>query len=143
MNKELEKDFVYHFIVKEKRERLLYELSGKKRMDGISRFCHHAADLIRKDTIIRSGNDLFLPEILRISEKYVSRKQAYIIAYNEELDRMRCDIQTALDRVLDNGMAAVILLDTIAIIETEQCNGTPYRYLLYGKKSLSKEVGGE
>ena len=142
MNKELEKDFVYHFIVKEKRERLLYELSGKKRMDGISRFCHNAVDLIRQDTIIRFGDDLFPEEILHISEKYTSRKQAYVIAYQEELDRMTCDIQTALDRVLGNGMAAVILLDTIAVIETEQSNGTPYRYLLYRKKSLSKDASG-
>ncbi|MDE6566584.1 MAG: hypothetical protein K2K70_02485 [Lachnospiraceae bacterium] len=142
MDSDLEKDFLYRFIIKEKRKRLLYELSGKKRIDGISRFCHCAADLICKDTIIRSGNDLFLPEILRISEKYVSGKQAYIIAYNEELDRMTCDIQTALDLVLGNGMAAVILLDTVAIIETEQCIGTPYRYLLYRKKLLPKDASG-
>lgn len=142
MNKELEKDFVYHFIVKEKRERLLYELSGKKRMDGISRFCHNAVDLIHQDTIIRSGDDLFSEEILRISKQYTDRKQAYLIAFQEELDRMTCDVQTALDLVLGNGMAAVILLDTVVIIETEQCNGTPYRYLLYRKKSLPKDASG-
>lgn len=133
MNKELERDFIYRFIIKEKRERLLYELSGKKRMGGISRFCHNAADLIREDTIIRSGDDLFPEEILHISEKYTSKKQAYLIAFHEELDQMTCDLQAALDLVLGNGMAAIILLDTVAVIETEQCQGTPYRYLLYQK----------
>ena len=133
MNSELEKDFIYRFVIKEKRERLLYELSGRKRMDGISRFCHNAADLIRQDAIIRSGDDLFSEEILRIIEKYTSRKQAYLIAFQEDLDQVSCDLQTALDQVLGNGMAAIILLDTIAVIETEQCNGTPYRYLLFHK----------
>ena len=58
---------------------LLYELAGRKRMDGISRFCHNAGDLIRQDTIIRSGDDLFPEEIIRISENYTSKKQAYLI----------------------------------------------------------------
>lgn len=131
MNKELEKDFIDRFVVKEKRDRLLYELSGKKRKDGVSRFCHNAGDLIRQDTIIRSGNDLFPEEILCLCGKYTSRKQAYLIAFQEELDQVSCDLQAALDRVLGNGMAAIILLDTIAVIETEQGNGIPYRYLLY------------
>lgn len=47
MDKEKELLFVKNFIIKQKRERILYELaSNKKRKNAISRFCHMASDYI-------------------------------------------------------------------------------------------------
>lgn len=41
MDYSAEKHFVQTFIRRNRRERLLYELTTpKKRMDGVSRFCH-------------------------------------------------------------------------------------------------------
>ena len=42
-----EERFVRSFVVKERQERLLYELTRpKKRYDGLSRFCHTAEQLL-------------------------------------------------------------------------------------------------
>ena len=38
MNKTMEEFFVNNYVIKNKRERLLFELFGKKRREGIDRF---------------------------------------------------------------------------------------------------------
>ena len=130
MNNEIEKKFIQQFIIKNKQDRLLFELSGKKRQNGIGRFCHNADDYLIKDKIKLSGNKLYYDEIIEIAEKYCSSKQWYIIAYNPALDKKLCSLSDALDLVLGNGMAAVIAADNMAIVETEQYMGTPMRYVL-------------
>lgn len=133
MENEIEKEFIRKFIVKNIRERLLFELSGKKRQDGIGRFCHNADDLLLKEKIILSGKELFYDDIVKTAEKYNPSKQWYIIAYNTILDKKSCKLSEALNLVLGNGMAAIIVSDNMAIIETEQCFGTPMRYICYTK----------
>lgn len=133
MDNEIEKKFIQQFIVKNIRERLLFELSGKKRQNGIGRFCHNADDLLIKDKIILSGNELFHDEIIKTAEKYNISKQWYIIAYDPILDKKSCKLNEALNLVLGSGMAAIVVSDNMAIIETEQCSGTPMRYICYSK----------
>ena len=100
MNKDIEKRFIETFIVNNKKDRLLFELSGKQRRSGIARFSHDAQDLIKPERILYRGTDLFSDRI------------------------------EALDVVLGNGMPAIIICDKLVIIETEQCFGTPMRYIL-------------
>lgn len=133
MDNKIEKNFIQKFIIKNKRERLLFELSGKKRQHGIGRFCHTADDLLLKNKIILSGNKLYYDEIIKTAEKYTLSKQWYIIAYDPVLDKKTCKLGEALDFVLGNGMAAIIVSDNMAVIETEQCFGTPMRYICYTK----------
>lgn len=133
MDKEIEQRFIRKFIVTNIQERLLFELSGKKRQDGIGRFCDNADDLLLKEKIILSGKELFHDEIVKIAEKYNLSKQWYIIAYDPILDKKSCKLSEALNLVLGNGMAAIIVSDNMAIIETEQCFGTPMRYICYTK----------
>lgn len=130
MNNEIEKKFIQQFIIKNKQDRLLFELSSKKRQNGIGRFCHSADDYLIKDKIKLSGNKLYYDEIVKAAEKYSSSKQWYIIAYDPMLDKKLCKLSDALDLVLGNGMAAIIVADNMAIVETEQCMGTPMRYVL-------------
>lgn len=125
-----EEFFVNTFIVKKRRARLLYELSGEKRKDALARFCHGTLKLIAEQKIVVSGNDLHEEEILHIIRKYTNVRNAYIMAYNEDIDTCSCDVQEALEKVLGNGMAAIILIDNVVVIETEQCCGTPERYIL-------------
>ena len=40
--------------------------------------------------------------------------------------------EDALGPVLGNGMAAIIICNDFAVIETEQYSGTPFRYILHG-----------
>ena len=130
---EIETRFIQKFIVINKRDRLLFELNGKKRQAGIGRFCHNADDLLLKEKIIKSGRDLSRDEIVKAVEKLNSSKHWHIIAYDPKLDKKSCKLSEALELVLGNGMAAIIVSDNMAIIETEQDFGTPMRYICYTK----------
>ncbi|MFR4475981.1 MAG: hypothetical protein ACLT3Y_01235 [Ruminococcus callidus] len=79
MIEEIEKSFVKRFIKKTKQDRLLFELSGKKRQHGIERFCHNTEDLIDTERIAYSGNNLFLDEILRIIKQYKVPNHAILL----------------------------------------------------------------
>ena len=131
MIEKTEKSFVKRFIKKAKQDRLLFELNGKKRKNGIERYCHNTEDMIVTERIAYSGNNLFPDEILRITKQYKVPKSCYIMAYHEELDQKYVSLADALDLVLGNGMAAIIICDDFVIIETEQCSGTPFRYILH------------
>ena len=131
MNDRIEKSFIDKFIIKSKQDRLLFELSGKKRKRGIGRFCHSTEDIIKSDRIVASGNNLFFEEILSVAKHYGVSGLCYIIAYNEEIDRKSCTLNEALNLVLGNGMAGIIICDDLVVIETEQCIGTPMRYILH------------
>ena len=131
MIEEIEKSFVKRFIKKTKQDRLLFELSGKKRQHGIERFCHNTEDLIDTERIAYSGNNLFLDEILRIIKQYTVPESCYILACQKELDKKHVSFEDALGLVLGNGMAAIIICNDFAVIETEQYSGTPFRYILH------------
>lgn len=131
INIDFERDFVEKFIVKSKRDRLLFELNGKKRIDGIGRFCHNAGEMLIKEKIVAYGNHLGHDEIIKIAEKYGVPEKWHIIAYDQSIDKTVCDLDKALKLVLGNGMAAVVFSDNTAIVETEQCLGTPERYVLH------------
>lgn len=131
MDRGIEDNFVKTFVVKDKRDRLLYELFGKKREQGIGRFCHNADKMLVKGKIAASGNYLYYDEILQEVEKYKVSGNWYIMSMNKSMDGIVCQFDEALDLVLGNGMAAIIVSDSIAIVETEQYRGTPVRYILH------------
>ncbi len=59
MEYEDERRFIQQFIRKERRERLLYEItSPKKRIRGLNRFCHQADEFIDQSKIFLQGNDI-------------------------------------------------------------------------------------
>lgn len=132
MTDEVEKKFVLQYIVKDKQDRLIYELGGKKRQNGIGRFCHDASVLLKAEKIIASGDELGFDEIIRIAEKNGASDSCHIIAYNGEFDKKNCSLKQALELVLGNGMASVIICGDVAIIETEQSFGAPERFILHG-----------
>lgn len=54
-----ERRFVQSFIRKNRRERVLFELTTpEKRYDGVSRFCHQAEELLDPTKIAMQGEDL-------------------------------------------------------------------------------------
>lgn len=131
MSIDFESVFAKKFIIKSKRDRLMFELNGKKRIDGIGRFCHNAGEMLIKEKIVAFGNHLGRNEIIKIAEKYGVYEKWHIIAYDQGIDKTVCSLDEALKLVLGNGMAAVVFSENTAIIETEQCEGTPVRYILH------------
>lgn len=128
MERETERRFVQCFVRQEKRERLLFELSGKKRREGIGRFCHGADNLLKKEKIIASG-PLNIGQIRPYVERYAPGETCYVCAYSESLDGQRMPAPAALEKALGNGMAALLIFERLAIVETEQESGTPDRYI--------------
>ena len=94
------------------------------------RFCHGTEEMIIKEKIIASGTDLCEQEILHIIRQHTNAGNAYTMAYDEVIDASSCSVQEALEKVLGNGMAAIIVIDNVVVIETEQVCGTPERYIL-------------
>lgn len=125
-----EKIFVNRCVINRMQNRILFELNGKKRKNGIGRFSHNTADLLKFESIVASGDNLFQDEIIKLTEKFNISGKCYIIACNEKLDKKVLTFREALELVLGNGMPAVIISDKIAVIETEQCYGTPMRYIV-------------
>ncbi len=81
MTNKYEREFVAKCIVKRMQDRLLHELSGKKRVNGIDRFSHNTDELLKKENIISKSNQLFKDEILAVSEKFSQVKEVYIMAH--------------------------------------------------------------
>ena len=129
MKRETERRFVQRFIRREKRERLLFELSGKHRREGIGRFCHGAENLLMKEKII-AGGPLNIAQIRSYVEQYAPKETCYVCAYSDNSDGRRMPAQAALEKALGSGMAALLIFDRLAIVETEQESGTPDRYIL-------------
>ena len=129
MERETEQRFVHCFVRREKRERLLFELHGKHRREGMGRFCHCAEEMLIKEKVIES-RPLNIAQIRPYVEQYAPKETCYICAYNKSLDGQRMPAPAALEKALGNGMAALLIFERLAIVETEQENGTPERYVL-------------
>lgn len=130
MDTNIENTFVKNFVVKNLQDRLIFELGGKKRIDGILRFCHRTEEIIKKEKIIASGKKLNKEEITKIVSKYNIADKWYVISLFDEYDGKYYKLNDALNLVLSNGMGAIILSEKTAIIETEQTAGAPMRYIL-------------
>ncbi len=82
MENTAEQYFVQTYIKKNRRDRLLFELSAeKRRYDGLSRFCHQAGELLDPAKIIAAGDDLERrPEFLRFVKHHDNT--CYVISPN-------------------------------------------------------------
>lgn len=126
----IEKMFIDRFIKKDFRQRLSYELFGKKRRDGLGRFCHNARDMLVENRIVAIGKNINKSEIHKLQPNSCKNKQCYIMSNNEMTDGVICGFDEALSLVLGNGMAAVIIFDEFAVVETEQCFGSAEKIVL-------------
>lgn len=133
-NAEYENIFIEQFIVKERRERLRFELNGKKRRDALSRFCHNSEDLLMMNRVIYSGNDISQNALIKLAEENCKSKVCCIMAYNDDIDGIVCGFEEAIGKAVGNGMAAIIISDGFAIVETEQCFGNAQKYVLSLKR---------
>ena len=67
MDFDYEQFFIQHFIVKNKRERLQFELLNEsRRQNAISRFDHNAMKYIDERKLIYSGNDISWSDLKKL-----------------------------------------------------------------------------
>lgn len=130
MEKEIEESFVKRYIVRNRQERLLYELGNKKkRIDGIARFCHGTPELIKESTIVYSGNDISFGELKELIDNS-NEMSFYVISYYESLDAKFISSDSVLSEIIGRGMASIAIFNHFVIIETEQVQGPAMKYVL-------------
>ena len=128
MNRSLEEEFVRAYIVKNRRERLLFELHGPKRQDAVGRFCHCADDLLIESRIRAKGQYILKDIEARLLAS--AAQTCYVISYSPGIDGKALRKQEVLDEIIGRGMASIAIFDDFVIIETEQVQGPAIKYVL-------------
>lgn len=129
--------FVESFVLKNKRERSIFELnSKKKRKNFFSKLCHRYNDIIdnRFMTELSAPNSNY-SEIYRLLMEEGAGRDCYLISYFEELDGKRIPLAQALKNCVGGGMPSIVICDPgkLAYFEAEQQAGPPPRFLLKKK----------
>ena len=130
MENTAEQYFIQTYIKKNRRDRLLFELSAeKRRYDGLSRFCHQAGELLDPAKIIAAGDDLERrPEFLRFVKHHDDT--CYVISPDYEMDGRTLQTKDAVSLAAAFYDAVVIIGSTFAIIFGEPMKGGRDKYLL-------------
>lgn len=131
MNFDYEHFFIHHFIVKNKRDRLQYELLNKSRRENaISRFDHGTMKYIDERKLIYCGNDISWEALKKMIYKNTNERECYVISIYEEIDRTMVKIQDLFDCVIGLGRASIMIFTNMALIKAEQEQGPAMKYVL-------------
>ena len=125
-----EQHFVQSFIRKNRRERLLYELTTpEKRYDGVSRFCHQAQVFLDPAKIIMEGEDL---DRRNEFERFVRQHDelCFVLSPDFWLDEQFLPLQDAVRQAAVCPDAVLILGSTFAVVFGEPMKGGRGKYLL-------------
>ncbi len=129
-NYEIEERFVRSFIRKDRRERLIHELTDpRKRYDGVSRFCHQAGDLIDPSKIIMEGEDIDrLPEFERFVRQH--DEICFVLSPDFYTDEQFLPLKDAVLKAIISLDAVIIMGSTFAVVFGEPMKGGRGKYLL-------------
>ena len=124
-----EEAFVQKYIVKNRRERLLFELvSPKRRYMALSRFCHQAEDLLDPDRIVLAGSNLENePEFIMFVRNH--NEECEVLSPDSLIDGMRAKLKDAVREASMSSDAAVIIGSGFAVVFSEAYM-TRKKYLL-------------
>ena len=130
MENTAEQYFIQTYIKKNRRDRLLFELSAeKRRYDGLSRFCHQAGELLDPAKIIAAGDDLERrTEFMRFVKQH--DEACYVISPDYEMDGRTLQTKDAVSLAAAFYDAVIIIGSTFAIIFGEPMKGGRDKYLL-------------
>ena len=128
--------FVSCFIIKEKRERLLYEIKQlKKRRDFFDRFAHETHEILEQKLIVLQGNRLESSEI--IEKIYADGKifNKFILIVDYEVYESK-NINELLEKSFKSLGQSIFLCNHFAFIKEEVEYGAPQKILLNHPKFL-------
>ena len=128
-----ERRFVQSFIRKNRRERVLFELTTReKRYDGVSRFCHQAEELLDPTKIAMQGEDLDRrPEFDQFIREYT--ETVFVLSPDSYMDEQFLPLKDAVQKTVMCPDAVLILGSTFAIVFGEPMKGGRGKYLLSEK----------
>ena len=130
MDKSIEAYFVETFIRKNRRDRIMLELTNpKKRYDGLDRFCHQAADLLDPEKVTMKANNLeSLPGFVMFMKTH--DEICTILSPNGNVDGQKLPFMEAVRQAILCQDAAIIVGNGFAAVFTEPMKGGHDKYLL-------------
>lgn len=130
MDYRAERFFVSSFIRKDRRERLLLQLtSPSRRQEGISRFCHQAGVLIDPSKILLQGKDL---ERQKAFTDFVSGHKETCLCLSPDpcLHERSLPFEEAAGLAFTGCDAALVIGSSFALVVGEAVKGGREKYLL-------------
>ena len=133
MDYKKEEYFVRTFIRKDRRERLLYELTTpKKRYDGLDRFCHQANEVLDPSKIILEGSDLEKdPKFERFLNQH--NEDCLVLSPAFYDDGQILSLKEAVEFAIAFPDAVIIIGNGFSMVFTEPMKGGRDKYLLSEK----------
>lgn len=135
MNIEHEEIIVKTFFIKRIQDRVLFELSTrkKKRKDALSRLSHNYKKVLDENYMLEipKPNSDYM-EIAKLLQEYGAGVFCYVISWNNVIDGKELPLKIALEQVIGSGMPTLIscISNKLIYFEAEQVNGAPPRYIL-------------
>lgn len=125
---DIEKLFAEHFIKKEYRPRILYELSSlKKRGKALSRFAHDAENILKKECIYQKKSSFTIQELICEFGFY---EKVYILSEDGD-DAHYLNFEEALSRMMNDYLAKIFIFSgDSAFIKTEAEDGSSMKFIL-------------
>lgn len=133
MNEQKEILFCKNFVIKEKRERILYELqTPKKRKHALTLFSHKAEKIIKPSIIFAKSYCSNVLDIVCLIKKVSFSEQGYMITIDKKTDQKSFHLNQVVYLGIQTGMAFIVLIDeSTALIREEQSFGAPLLFLLH------------
>lgn len=128
----METKFVNNFLIRQKQERILFELQ-KKRSRAIDRFSHDVKVLLNSNIILLSGEHLRIDDVVKALQDYnISlRAMVCIISGNETLDNKIISLQEAIKFFFNDYLQMVITDgEHFALIKEETSGSYSQKYVL-------------
>ena len=129
-----EQHFVQSFIRKNRRERMLYELTTpEKRYDGVSRFCHSAKDLLDPAKIVMEGDGIDRhPYFIDFTARH--NEICYVLSPESGGEDLFFTLKNALDYAAKGLDAVIIIGNCFAVVFGEPSKNGRDMFLLSEKK---------
>lgn len=131
----METKFVNNFLMKQKRERILFELQ-KKRVRAVDRFSHDVMAMLNSNKIILFGEHLRKEEIIKVLLAYNISLEVMvcIISGNETLDNKIISLQDAIKFFFNDYLQMVITDgEHFALIKEETSGNYSQKYILINR----------
>ena len=126
-----EQAFVEAYVRKDRRERLLHELSNpKKRYRGLDRFCHGAADLLDPARITLAGPNLEHDAAFNAFVAAHAAETCRIFSPDGGIDGLELPLAEAVEACVACLDASIIMGDGFAIVRAEAWKGGTDMWLL-------------
>ena len=130
MLNDIESKFVNDYILKAKRDRLLFELgSDKKREKALARFSHEAEEIFDSKKIIYCGVELTAGEAIDFfKEKKI--KNFYVVSSSQN-DKIVLAAEMALNYCFSEYMPVILIGEDYAFVKCEVELGASKRIILH------------